>query len=410
MIGILQHGIVQRLDRDQVRILRPGKNGGQPAFIEVPDDLANEFRLANGDIVAGHIETIEYLDSEEDNPEDDLHLQLDEPAARRSDLSRMFDNGAHFGYRLCSVSSVNGVAAADADDRPYPVTKRNASERTRPDRWLSLATGSDDCQGKLIDFAAPLGAGVTGAITGPHGVGLSSLMATVLKGIQVNSPDCIVLLLAMQCRAEEVTALRRRFPNIDIVVAPPVSQDITPTTALMIPNLMLQAALRQTEFGRDVVLAIDSLTALWGALLEAEDATAQFEADHSGARRSIRDYIGHAGCFHGESPLGGGCGGSLTIIGTVWDQPLDADAEEDRETHPHLRLIEHIVPDLSWRVVLDPDLARRRLYPAIDISRSRSNNDRDVVPADVLESIETLRAAIPRADPAAAWLALESMV
>jgi transcription termination factor Rho len=156
--------------------------------------------------------------------------------------------------------------------------------------------------------------------------------------------------------------------------------------------------------GKDVVLLIDSLTALWGIMLDSEDAADQRNADISQARQRIRDYLQKAGCFHGEAPLGGSLGGSITIIGTVWSQPIDEDAEEDRETHPHLRLIEQIVSDLSWRVALDGKLAEQRLYPAIDVKRCMSRNEEALLAPGSFEAVLKARGSLPRNEPGACYM------
>src|SRR5207249_241932 len=99
-------------------------------------------------------------------------------------------------------------------------------------------------------------------------------------------------------------------------------------------GLALEAAQRQTELGRHVFIAIDSLTALWGAMLQTEEADAQREADIAQARIGIREWFQRAGSFGGEGLLGSGLGGSLTVVGTVWHDEIDVEAEEEGETHP----------------------------------------------------------------------------
>ena len=175
--------------------------------------------------------------------------------------------------------------------------------------------------------------------------------------------------------------------------------EAAPEQTLELCALVLEAARRQTELGRDVVLVIDSLTALWGAMLEAEEADAQHEADLSSARSRIREWTQKAGCFHGEAPLGGGLGGTLTILGSVWHQAIDVEAEEERDTHPHLRLLEHLLPEASWLTALSESLTRRRLYPAIDIKQCRSQYEERLLPADLVEPLLKVRGSLPRKDP-----------
>jgi hypothetical protein len=170
----------------------------------------------------------------------------------------------------------------------------------------------------MLDFAAPLGAGVFGIVYGPHGSGLTRTLQSVLKGIVTNAPDCVVLVLLLRPRAEEATEWRRRFPEADVVVGASAFSETAPEQTLQLCDLMLEAAQRRTEVGRDVVLLVDSLSALWGTMLEAEEADAQREADISAARRRMQEWVRRAGCFHSQGPLGGGLGGSLTLIGTVW--------------------------------------------------------------------------------------------
>lgn len=406
MLDIVKRGIVQVLEDGAVRIVRPGKNGGQPTVVSVPSELAEEHRLATGDIVDGDIQPIpdfaDYLEATDCqlmSSEEDVDLQYDEPIRpqRVSEFAR--PRQLVSTEALLSVGSVNGLTLAEAQERPFPKSRRNQSERTRSERLLTLAAGPSDTLGRMLDFCAPLGCGDFGAIVGPHNSGLTRTMRSIVEGITTNAPDCVVIAVMIQARGEEVTDFRRRFPTVDILVCPTGSFEVSRDVALLIPTLILETAQRQTEMGKDVVLAIDSLTALWGMMLESEEATDQREADLSQARQRIREYVQKSGCFHGESPLGGSLGGSLTIIGAVWSQPIDVEAEDDRETHPHLRLMEQIIPDLSWRVTLDPELAAKRLYPAIDAKACLSRNESTLLDPNLLEAVLSARGALPRSEP-----------
>lgn len=398
-------GIVQRQKDGATHLIRPGRNGGRVTCVEVPSELAEQYNLADGDIVEGATERIEEESTEDDHDFDlDMQpgwdVQYDEPGSLQTEAASVTPAVQRFPTeRLTVLTKVNGLDRDEAIDRPFARSQRSRSERTPPDRPLLLADGPNDATGRILDFAAPLGAGVFGAVYGPHGGGLTRTLQTVLNGIVKNAPDCIVLVLLLRPRAEEATEWRRRFPQAEIVVGSSAFSEAPPEQTIEIASLLLESAQRQTELGRDAVLMIDSLTALWGAMLEAEEADAQHEADTSKARQQMREFVQRAGCFHGAGPLGGGLGGTLTILGSIWHQAIDEEAEEERDTHPHLRLLEHLLPEASWLVALSEPLARKRLYPAIDIRQCRSQHEERLLPADLLEPLLKARGGLPRKDP-----------
>ena len=332
--------------------------------IEVPEEVADEFRLVTGDVVEGETETgAEYLPD-----------------------------------RLAAVTKINGLNLEDAEERPFPRSNRGRAERTSPDRLLTLTVAPDDFTGRMLDFSAPLGAGIFGVVYGPHGGGLTRTLQAVLNGVTENAPDCIAIVLLLRARAEEATEWRGKFPQADVVVGSSTFREGTPQQILELCDLVLEAAQRQTELGRDVALLVDSLTALWGALLEAEEADAQQEADTSLGRQRIQEWARKAGCFHGAGLLGGGLGGSLTIIGAVWNQTIDIEAEEERDIHPHLRLLEYVLPEAAWQIALSNTLTEKRLYPAVDIKKCHSQDEEKLLPAATLEPLLKTRGSLPRHD------------
>ncbi len=421
-LNIGQNGIVFRQDDGSVAILRPGRNGGSGTQIAVPPELAEAFRLTVGDIACGEIQPLP-LETTPSYPEVELErqadwdAQFDEPNPDHAAALPTVRIERPRTHQLVSITKINGLpdlipgpdetGILGLADRPFPQTRRSRSERTPPDRWLELADGHNHATGRTLDFAAPLGAGVCGLVYGPHGAGLTRTLQSVLNGIVKNAPDCVPLVLLLRPRAEEATEWRRRFPQADIVVGSGAFSESTPQQTLQICDLMLEAAQRQTELGRDVVLLVDSLTALWGTMLEAEQADAQREADASLSRRRMREWVQKAGCFHGESPLGGGLGGSLTLLGTVWHQTINSEAEEEHDLHPHLRLLEHILPEAAWLVPLSDTLARQRLYPTIDVKRCRSQNEERLLPVDSRERHLKARGSLPDRDPPVCYLRLQ---
>ena len=422
-LNIGQNGIVFRLDDGTVAILRPGRNGGQGVQIAVDPEIAGAYRLVSGDIAEGETQSIPpqrspSIPETDSEAQPDWDAQVDEPGLRRRTTLPSIPSDRPVTQRLLTVSAVNGLPdsasipegmeSLTATERPSAKTQRSRSERTPPDRLLTLSDGPMDVTGRTLDFAAPLGAGDFGIVYGPHGAGLTRTLQTVLNGIVVNAPDCVPLVLLLRPRAEEATEWRRKFPQADIVVGASAFEEGAPQQVLQLCDLLLEAAQRQTELGRDVVLLVDSLTALWGTMLEEEEADAQREADTSLSRRRMREWVQRAGCFHGEGPLGGGLGGSLTLIGAVWSQAIDVESEEEHDLHPHLRLLEHILSEANWLVPLSAALADQRLYPTIDVRRCRSRYEERLLPAETVEAHLRARGMLPDRDPVACLLRLRA--
>jgi transcription termination factor Rho len=357
-LGIEHHGIVERDEDGVCRLVMLGRNGQPPAEIVIPESLSREYHLWTGEIVEGEVveETI------------------------------------------VSISSINGLDISDSANRPSPKDRRASWERVAPNKHISLALSADDMTGRILDLAAPLGQGCAGIIYGPHGTGLTHTLRSVVNGASLSYKTSINLLI--RAREEEATDWRRRFPGTDVVVCPSAQTGASAEDTVRVANLVMACAQRQNELGRHVLLTIDSLTGLWAAMLDTEEADAQREADHAFARRDIQAWIQAAGDFSGEGPLGmRGPGGSLTIVGTVWHQEIDIEAEEEGETHPHLRLLEHLLNETDWRVPLLGELARRRLFPAIDIVQGYSRHDQQLLPNIEFNARSRVLSALGKLDP-----------
>ena len=404
-LNIRQNGIVFRHEDGNVTIHRPGKSGNAGVEIEVGAKLAEAWRLATGDVVGGVTEPLDVVQSVSDaGPEwyEQYDLwdeeQRDEPNnARGGSVPAWLMEHVLPTERLVSIQSVNGLEAEEAENRPFP-RKRNNAERTSPDRCLPLAVNSSDTTGRMLDFAAPLGAGCVGIIHGPHASGLTRTLEAVVAGVCANAPDMAVLILLLRARGEEVTEWRRKFPGADVIVCTSLASASGAEQALRLADMTLACAQRQTELGRHVLLAVDSLTGLWGAMLEAEHADTQREADQANARYRMREWVQKAGNFGGPGLLGSALGGSLTLVGTMWQQPVDEEAEEERDIHPHLRLMEHLLHETNWRIPLSPVLMRERLFPAIDTARCLSQPEDKLLPPNEYEKLLSARAKLSRMD------------
>jgi transcription termination factor Rho len=389
-LGISENGIVFRPEDGPVVLVLPGKSGSLGSLVEVPDAIAEELSLSDGDVVSG---TVNPLD------EDAAHEHeraTDEEGGQPEDVAGSGMAGGIPAWlatrltpcaRLVSVERVNGLPIEEARERPSPRQKRGSYERSVTDRHIPLGTGPSDLSGRCLDLAAPFGLGYVGLIYGPHASGLTRALQSVVRGVAEHTKDVLVIVLLLRSRGEEMTDWRRRFPEAEVMVCPSGVFGAAPDQSMRVADLTLECAKRQSELGRHVLLAVDSLSGLWAAMLECEDADAQREADQAYARQRMREWLQTAGNFGGEGFLGGGLGGSITIAGTVWHQEGgregDLEAEEEGELHPHLRLLEHALHEAGWRVPLVGELADRRLFPAVDVVRAYSRNDGDLLGSDM---------------------------
>jgi len=367
-------GIAHRSEDGEVTVWRPSRGGGAWARLAVERDLADRWRLATGDAPAGPTEGVACASSGEPTE------------------------------RLVRIDEVNGLDAEAARERPSP-RRRGPMDRSSPERLVSLSTGAHDLTGRWLDLAAPLALGSAGLVHGPQGSGRTRTLQAVAAGALANAPDVRVVALLARARGEEVTDWRRRFPSAEVLAAPSTESGAPADERLLACELALAFAQRRTELGEHVLLAVDSLTAVWSDMLETEEADAQREADRSEARERVREWMHAAGWFGGEGFLGGGLGGSLTVVASAWRTAVDAEAEEEGEVHPGLRMVEHTMDATTWSVALSGELARSRRFPAIDPCGGRSRWEDVLTPPVLLErrlSVRRRLAALPMRDRHAA--------
>jgi len=412
-LDIVGNGIVHRAEDGTVILVRPAANGSAPTLVEVDRSMADRFALSTGDIVDGMTRAIpeveRAIEAVVDDGED--YDERDEPAAVGGEtVPEWLITRTSPTETLVDIRRINGLTMDRATERPAPREKRGSYERIIQDKRVELAVESGDMTGRMLDFAAPFGLGFAGLVHGPHGAGLTRTLQSVARGISHHAPESVLIILLIRARGEEITDWRRRFPGAEVVVCPWGRHSHGAEETLRVADLTLATAQRQTELGRHVVLLVDSLTGLWGAMLEGESADAQREADRAVSRHRIREWIQAAGDFGGEGLLGSGLGGSLTIIGTAWSQPIDSEAEEEGESHPHLRLIEHILTEVGWRAELSGGLSADRLFPAIRTSHCQSRHEDRLIPTGRLEKLRAARSALADLDDRGRHMALANAI
>lgn len=229
-----------------------------------------------------------------------------------------------------------------------------------------------DLSGRIIDIVAPIGKGQRALIVAPPRTGKTVLLQNIAHSIEANHPECYVLVLLIDERPEEVTDMQRSVKG-EVVSS---TFDEPATRHVQVAEMVIQKAKRLTENGKDVVILLDSITRLGRAyntvvpssgkvLTGGVDANAlQRPKRFFGAARNIED------------------GGSLTIIATAL---IDTGSRMDEV------IFEEFKGTGNSEIILDRKVSDKRIFPAIDVTKSGTRKEELLVPPDELQKTFVLR-------------------
>jgi len=296
---------------------------------------------------------------------------------------------------LENVATVNGLPAEAARGRP----SFNSLPAAYPDERLVLECGltrggGRDVTNRVVDLISPLGKGQRALIVAPARAGKTMLLQAVLEGVATNYPEAVLLVLLVDERPEEVTEMQ--MLGIGEVIAS--SFDCPADRHVAVAEMTLEHARRQVESGRDVVLVLDSLTRLARAYNTSERGTGRTLSGgiDSGALEKPKRFFGSA------RKVGARAGtGSLTIIATALTE-TGSRADDV--------IFEEFKGTGNSEIVLDREIADRRIFPAINIEKSATRKEELLLPPETLEKVNQLRRALHNLPPVeAAQLLLKQM-
>jgi transcription termination factor Rho len=252
---------------------------------------------------------------------------------------------------------------------PEQATKRVSFDRLTPifpDKQIMLETDPNTLSTRVIDLLAPVGKGQRGMIVAPPKTGKTILLKEIANGIAVNNPQLHLLVVLIGERPEEVTDMQR-FVKGEVVAS---NFDDQPENQVRVAELALERAKRLVEEGMDVVILMDSLTRLaraYNMVLPTSGRTLSGGFDPV-ALYPPKKFFGAARNFEEK--------GSLTIIATAL---IDTGSRMDDLVY------EEFKGTGNMELVLDRRLSERRVYPAIDASRSSTRNEEKLLPPEVLK-------------------------
>ncbi len=281
--------------------------------------------------------------------------------------TRMQHEGERF-EALLYVQTVNG------DKVDVSIRRKAFDDLTPiyPNERLRLAMGEKDYAMRMIDLIAPIGKGQRGIIVSPPKAGKTTLLKNIANSITHANPEVKLIMLLIDERPEEVTDLKRSVDG-DVIYS---TFDEEPQNHTKVAEIVLERAKRLVEHKCDVVILLDSLTRLaraYNQTIAPSGRTLSGGLDPSALYRPKR-FFGAARNIEE--------GGSLTILATAL---IETGSRMDDV------IFEEFKGTGNMEIHLDRKLQERRIFPAVDIAKSSTRREEDLLTNDELRAVWSIR-------------------
>ena len=232
-----------------------------------------------------------------------------------------------------------------------------------------------DLTPRLIDLVSPIGKGQRSIIISPPKAGKTMILQSIANSIATNYPECYLIVLLIDERPEEVTDMQRSVKGevISSTFDEPAQRHVA------VAEMVIEKAKRLTENKKDVVILLDSITRLgraYNAVIPSSGKVLTGGVDANALQRPKR-FFGAARNIEE--------GGSLTIISTAL---IDTGSRMDEV------IFEEFKGTGNSETVLDRKIADKRIYPAIDITKSGTRREELLFDKDDLSKMNVLRRII----------------
>ncbi|MBD3843134.1 MAG: transcription termination factor Rho [Campylobacterales bacterium] len=274
-------------------------------------------------------------------------------------------------YALLKIEAINYLSPDISKQRPLfdNLTPLYANER------LKLEYNPMKLTGRVLDLFTPIGKGQRALIVAPPRTGKTELLKELAHGITYNNPDASLMVLLVDERPEEVTDMQRSVKG-EVYSS---TFDLPAQNHVRTAEMVIERAKRRVELGKDVIILLDSITRLARAyntvtpssgkvLSGGVDANALHKPKRFfGAARNIEE------------------GGSLTIIATAL---IETGSKMDEV------IFEEFKGTGNSEVILSRHVADRRIYPAIDVTKSGTRKEELLTNPETLQKVWALRNAM----------------
>lgn len=284
--------------------------------------------------------------------------------------SRMQREGEKFAA-LIYIDKIN-------NDSPVAAIKRQDFHSLTPifpDEKIKLEVSKNGYPMRLIDLIAPIGKGQRGMIVAPPKVGKTTLLKDIANSITKNNPEITLIVLLIDERPEEVTDIKRSI-DAEVIYS---TFDELPQNHTVVSEMVLERAMRLVEHKKDVVILLDSLTRLARA----------YNLTITPSARTLSGGLDPAALYKPKKFFGAARnienGGSLTILATAL---IETGSRMDDV------IFEEFKGTGNMEVHLDRKLSEKRIFPAIDITKSGTRREDLLLDKDEMQAMWNLRKAM----------------
>jgi len=282
------------------------------------------------------------------------------------------------GPRLLTIDTIDGGPV-----ETYEKLKHfDTLTAINPFEQIKLETGPRPATMRVMDLLTPIGKGQRALIVAPPRTGKTMLLQDIANAVSINHPEIHLIVLLIDERPEEVTEMRRTIRGE--VIASSMDQDVE--SHVRISQLIIERGKRLAESGKDCFILMDSITRTARAFNKwmrgGRDTKIQTGGLDVRAMDIPRKMFGTARRFDE--------GGSLTVCATAL---IDTGSKMDDA------IFQEFKGTGNMELVLSRDLAERRIWPAIDISRSGTRREEKILDPDLLDGITMLRRSLVSMNP-----------
>ncbi len=284
------------------------------------------------------------------------------------------------GERYFALLQVSKINFEDPEKARHKIAFDNLTP-LYPNKQLVMevesnkTTKNPDLTPRLIDLVSPIGKGQRSLIISPPKAGKTMILQSIANSITDNHPECYLMVLLIDERPEEVTDMQRTVKGevISSTFDEPAQRHVA------VAEMVIEKAKRLTEHKKDVVILLDSITRLgraYNAVVPSSGKVLTGGVDANALQRPKR-FFGAARNIEE--------GGSLTIISTAL---IDTGSRMDEV------IFEEFKGTGNSETILDRKISDKRIFPAIDITKSGTRREELIFDKDDLQKMNVLRRII----------------